>query len=369
MNPYADRQRAILERLEQASVDRAFVTSPSNIYYLIGYESDPHERFLALLLDVRAGRIDLFVPELDASGAGAANGVSRQITVSDTADPFAIVRRELSSAPLYEVVGLETSRISHDWGERLRVISGGAVYDIEPLLNAMRLRKSADEIERVRRAIRIAEQALERSLSNVKENMAEAELAAEIDYQARKFGSERPAFDTAVLVGVRSALPHGRTSEARLRRGELLLIDMGVRKGGYCSDITRTFLLGEGTEVQLRLHDTVRAANEAAVGAIAAGRPLAAIDRAAREHIAAAGWGNRFTHRVGHGLGIDVHEAPSVHGANSGVIKPGMLLTVEPGVYLPDVGGVRIEDDVWVDENGRPEVMTTFTRDPVRLFD
>ncbi|MBN1889872.1 MAG: aminopeptidase P family protein [Thermoflexales bacterium] len=234
----------------------------------------------------------------------------------------------------------------------------------EPLLAGLRMRKSADELAHMRRAAEIAEAALADTLAVLRSGMTERQVAAELQIACLRHGTEGFPFEPLVLAGANSALPHGATGDQVLQAGQLLLFDFGASAAGYASDITRTFALGTAGELdgELRkVYDIVLAANEAGRAAARPGVPIQAVDRAARAVIARAGYGHYFTHRLGHGLGLSVHEPPYACEGDQTVLEEGMVFTVEPGIYLPGKGGVRIEDDVVITAAGC-ESLTSFER-------
>ncbi|AJY77446.1 hypothetical protein VN24_02535 [Paenibacillus beijingensis] len=358
--------RHVLEMTDAAGIDFAMITSPGSIFYLTGFYSDPHERFMALIAKPGESGYTLFVPSLDEEAARKGACVNKLVPVPDTADPWELLGKETGHEA--SVIGVEKNHLRFADYERLAALFPKADYrDAHPIVMQLRLRKTPEEIARVRVAITLAERVLEEAVAKAAVGVTELELNAEIEYRLRVLGGDKPAFETSVLGGTRSALPHGRSGEYRLQEDDFLLIDMGVYKDGYCSDITRTFLIGEGSGAQAKVYEAVLKANRNAVAAAVAGRPLADVDRAARETIAEYGFAHYFNHRVGHGMGIDIHEQPSVHGGNESLIEPGMLFTIEPGVYVPEIGGVRIEDDIYIGEGGRAQVLTSFPRELRRL--
>ncbi len=225
--------------------------------------------------------------------------------------------------------------------------------DASQILAGLRLRKEAGEIAAMRRAVEIAQSALETSLPLVRIGMTERELAAELVMQLLRHGSEPELpFSPIVSGGPNSANPHASPTARKLEAGDLLLIDWGAGADGYISDLTRTFVIGEvGAEVA-QIHRIVQDANAAGRAAGGPGVACAEVDRAARAVIEAAGYGEYFTHRTGHGIGMEAHEEPYMRGDNQQILEPGMAYTVEPGIYLPGRNGVRIEDDMIVTESG-----------------
>lgn len=234
------------------------------------------------------------------------------------------------------------------------------VTPIERDLANIRAIKHPGELDAIRRAVTASEQALTRLLREVQPGMSERAIAALLERALQDAGSERPAFNTLVQTGPNSALPHGAAGGRSLEKGEFLLIDFGGVVGGYPADITRTVCLGTPDREMQRVYDTVSTANRAAIAKIAPGVTMGAIDRAAREVIEDAGFGDYFVHRTGHGMGLEVHEPiPQIAAGVSDLLQPGMVFTVEPGIYLPGFGGVRLEEDVVVTDNG-VEVLTSY---------
>jgi Xaa-Pro dipeptidase len=225
--------------------------------------------------------------------------------------------------------------------------------DASDVLGALRLRKDQQEIEAMRKAVKAAQNALEAALPLIKIGMTEKELAAELVTQLLKHGSEpEMPFSPIVSGGPNSANPHASPSERKLQPGDLLVIDWGATVDGYISDLTRTFAVGEvDTEYEM-IHTIVQEANAAGRAAGKPGVPAADVDQAARAVIEGGGYGQYFTHRTGHGIGMEAHEEPYMRGDNMQILEPGMAYTVEPGIYLPGRNGVRVEDNVVVTEAG-----------------
>ncbi|MCM3749856.1 Xaa-Pro peptidase family protein [Paenibacillus pasadenensis] len=365
--PFKQRWLKVKEAVKAAGYGKVILTSPATIFYLTGFYSEPHERFMALVVEPQRDGYVLFVPALDEESARGAAYVEKLLPIRDTDRPYAILEQTCGDAAC-QLVGIESSHISHAHYVQLASVYPAAQFtDAGPLIMGLRLVKSSDEILRVKAAVSLAEQVLAEAIAKVKPGVTELDLNAEIEYRMRVLGGDKPAFETIVLGGVRSALPHGRSSSYKLQENDFLLIDMGVFKDGYCSDITRTFLIGEGTESQHRIYESVLKANRAGVAAVKAGRPLKEVDLAARSAIEELGFGLYFNHRTGHGMGLEVHEQPSVHGENETLMQNGLLFTVEPGVYIPDLGGVRIEDDVYIGSDGEAQVLTSYSRELTRL--
>ncbi|GAC42340.1 M24 family metallopeptidase [Paenibacillus popilliae] len=346
--------------MEQGGHDVLLITDPKHVYYLTGFACDPHERFLGLVIQQDA-EPTLIVPALDADKAAFASSVKNIVTHTDTDNPYDVLKPCLPAG--LNQLAFEKNHISVAQFEALAAALDAKRYaDAGPILQDLRVIKSPEEVERLLEAIRVIEAVLTEGVSRVRPGITELDVVAELEYLMKKKGAERPSFDTMVLAGERAALPHGVPGNRIIREGELLLFDLGVYVNGYASDITRTFAVGEVNEESRRIYDTVLAANEAAIAAVKPGVTCGSLDRTARQVIEARGYGPCFTHRLGHGLGLDVHEYPSVHGRNEDILKPGMVFTIEPGVYVPNVAGVRIEDDVIVTEDG-VRVLTSFPKE------
>lgn len=225
--------------------------------------------------------------------------------------------------------------------------------DASDVLSALRLKKDPAEVEAMRRAVKIAQAALESTIPLIKIGMTEKELSSELVVQLLRQGSEpEMPFSPIVSGGPNAANPHASPSERKLQAGDLLVIDWGATHDGYISDLTRTFGVGEVDEEYRKIHRIVQEANAAGRAAAKPGIPCAEVDRAAREVIENSGYGRYFTHRTGHGIGMEGHEEPYIRSDNMQLLEPGMAFTVEPGIYLPNRNGVRIEDNVVITETG-----------------
>lgn len=234
------------------------------------------------------------------------------------------------------------------------------------MVEALRQRKDASELAHIRRAVEIAEGALAAVVPAIQPGLAEFTVAAELEWALRERGSEAHPFETIVAGGERSALPHARASARALREGDLLLIDFGATYRGYCADITRTFVVGRASAEQRAVYDVVREANATACTAVRAGMRGCDADALARDYIERAGFGAEFGHSLGHGIGLDVHEAPRLSRTAEAPLPAGAVVTIEPGVYREGWGGVRIEDDVFLAEGG-PVRLTAYSRDLIEL--
>ena len=354
-----ERLQNIGNKMESNGWDLLLITDPKHVYYLTGFASDPHERFLGLAL-IRGEEPLLMVPALDFEAAAAASSVQNIVTHQDTDQPYELLRKHIPRT--IETLALEKDQLTVSRYEQIQETFGASRYEnAGALFREMRVRKSAEEVQLIKQAAELVEQVLAEGLKKVKPGVQEIELVAELEFLMKKLGADGPSFDTMVLSGSNTALPHGVPGSRRIQDGDLLMFDLGVYANGYASDITRTFAVGSISAEAEKIYNTVLAANEAAIRAVRPGVTYASIDHAARSLIEQAGYGKAFLHRLGHGMGMDVHEYPSVHGRNEDLLQAGAVFTIEPGIYVPGVGGVRIEDDVLVTESG-VEVLTSFPK-------
>jgi Xaa-Pro aminopeptidase len=222
---------------------------------------------------------------------------------------------------------------------------------------ALRIKKHPDEVKALRRAGRLVARGFDHIKKIARPGMRECDLAAEFESHIRKNGATKTSFDSIVAGGENAAYPHYITGERKLRKNDIVLCDIGALADGYCSDLTRTFFLGKISPLGHKIYDIVARAQKLAIQAVKPGVQTAQIDRIAREEIERAGYGRRFIHSTGHGVGVEIHEAPWVSPASQEVLEPGMVITVEPGIYLEGWGGVRIEDTLLVTETGY-EILT-----------
>lgn len=341
----------------------AFITSSANVFYLSGFWCDPHERLLALLV-FPDGEPVLVCPQMETARARRAGWGYAVIGYDDSTDPWEEIHRHLQGRAITaNTIAVEKSHLSFARFERLSALFPNVQWlDAEETLRQLRLIKDEQEMKRLRQAAELADRAIEIGVSAIRPGVTELELVAVIEYELKKLGVEGMSFPTTVLTGARTADPHGVPGSAAVASGDFVLFDLGVIVDGYCSDITRTVVCQTASDEQRLIYDTVLRAQQAAIDACRPQTALGAIDRAARSVIEQAGYGPYFTHRVGHGLGIEVHEHPSLHGANEELLVPGMVFTIEPGIYVPAIGGVRIEDDIAVTDSGG-QVLTSFSKE------
>ena len=263
-------------------------------------------------------------------------------------------------------IGIEAQFMSVDFFQTLRrVFPGSHTIETELVVEDISAVKDDVEIDAIRRAVKITDEVFNTLLTDIKPGVSEMDLSAEISYRQRKLGAEKDAFETIVASGPRSALPHGIASNRKIEKDDFVTFDFGCIVDGYPSDMTRTVVVGKASRKQREIYDLVKEAQAAAVDAIQAGTKCSDVDNVARQIIAKGGYGDRFTHGLGHGLGLEVHGRPVLSRISNTKLKPGMVVTVEPGIYIDGFGGVRIEDDVLVTSNGHDNL----TQSPRELIE
>ena len=252
-----------------------------------------------------------------------------------------------------ESTGFEATA-SFEFVERLREAFAGraALQPTRDIVEEMRARKDEQEIALMRRALECAGKAFAEILPLVKPGNTEREIAAELDYKMMLFGADGPAFETVVASGPNSSMPHAGITDRVLVEGDLVVIDFGARKDGYCTDTSRTLVLGEPDRRQQALLEAVKEAGDTALSVLKAGLPASEVDGAARGVIASKGFADNFSHGLGHGVGLEVHEKPTLSALSKDVLQPGMVFTIEPGIYIEGLGGVRLEEMVLMTPGG-----------------
>jgi Xaa-Pro aminopeptidase len=257
-------------------------------------------------------------------------------------------------------IGFEAGHMTvaqHQW--LLTKLPKAKLLPTRGLVEGLRLTKDGQEQEAMRVAARITDRTIHHILAFIRPGVSENELAAEMEHFMRRQGAEGPSFETIVASGWRSALPHGVASAKRVEKGDFIVIDFGCRLNGYCSDMTRTVCVGPPSALQKKVYGIVQRAQAAGLKAIKAGKTAGDVDAACRRLIVKAGYGRRFGHGTGHGVGQEVHEDPRVGPKAPDVLKPGMAITVEPGIYLDGKFGVRIEDLAFVTQQGHENLYRT----------
>jgi len=328
-------------------LDAAYITKPVSIAYLTGFHAEPFERLMALA--VRPDRATLIVPAIEREKASHQVDAAEIVSWRDGEDALGLVREALEGCV---EVGVEKDHMTVQSAELLVARTAAReLVDAGPEIRRLRRIKTAGEIEKLARAASITDAAGEAVITRMRPGQTELEVSVLIGSAVGELGGTL-AFESLVQSGPNSALPHARPSSRRLTEGDFVLLDFGAAFDGYRADTTRMAVVGEPSTKHREIHALVLAAHDAAVEAVRADTTAGAVDSAARQLIDAAGMGERFFHRVGHGVGLEAHEEPSLDPGSDTVLAAGMVFTIEPGVYIPGWGGVRIEDDVVVERGG-----------------
>ncbi len=324
-------------------LDGAFITRPISIAYLTGFHSEPMERLMALA--IRHDGATLIVPALEHEHAVDTVADIGVVSWSDGDDPYTLVHEALTGV---ERVAVEKDHLTVRAFEALQLQH---VVDISPEVRTMRSKKTAAELERLRRAAEITDHVYEDVVRRIRVGQSELHVAQLIASAISAAGATQ-AFEASVQFGSNSAIPHHKPAERELAAGDLVLLDFGAVYGGYCADITRVAVVGEPSAQQKEIHNVVLTSHDAGVAAVRDGATAGEVDGAARRVMDGTQWGDKFIHRVGHGLGLEAHEDPSLDPGSSKQLVAGMVCTIEPGIYVPGWGGVRVEDDVVVEHDG-----------------
>ena len=356
MTNFAQRRSKLRSLLRKEGTDALLVTNFTNVTYLTGFTGDDSYLLFTTKNDVVISD-ERYTTQLEEECPGLEleiRGPGKQMlpTVAEVLKKAKLNKLsvEASSMTLGLHAGLEKASPdcelvpSTGWIEELRMI------------------KDRDEVARTKVACEQARRAFEVVTAGLTTDMTESQVAADLEYQARRFGAKGLSFEAIVATGARAALPHARPTQQKLGAADFTLIDWGVNEGLYMSDLTRIVVTGKISPKLRKIYGVVLKAQLAGIAAIRPGVTCEAVDQAARGVIAKAGFGKQFGHGLGHGTGLEIHEAPRLAQNQSTVLAPGMIVTVEPGIYFPGWGGVRIEDDVLVTRDGH-EVLTSVPKE------
>ncbi len=343
----------------ELKIDALLVSGLPNIRYLTGFTGD--NALLLLTPDSQTLFTDpRYTIQASEQCACPVKTISKGPLELALVDP--IRRRGLNR------IGFESGRMLYSVYQRLKeeLPLGVSLKPVGAEIEKLRMVKSAAEIERIRRSVLANSAAFEKTVRSIRTGVSENAIAAELEFQMRRMGAEKAAFETIVAAGARSALPHAQPSAQKTAVNELLLIDMGSCREGYMSDMTRMLFFGKPGPRVRKMYQAVLAAQLEAIAAIRAGVEARQVDRKARQVLDKEGFGKQFVHSTGHGLGLEIHEPPRVGRLDRTRLEAGMVITIEPGAYIRDFGGIRIEDTVLVTQNGC-EVLTPTAKELMLL--
>ncbi|MBO0995268.1 M24 family metallopeptidase [Bacillus sp. SD088] len=347
----------IRSSFQSLGIDGMFVTSPYNVRYMTNFTGTAG---LALISQDRA----IFITDFRYAEQAQNQAQEYEISIHSgpIMDEVAAKVKELGITKL----GFEQDYMSYStWTQYDQAVSAEFV-PVSNLMENMRLIKTNDEIAKIKEAADIADAAFKHILDFIKPGKTELEVSNELEFFMRKCGATSSSFDIIVASGKRSSMPHGVASDKEIEKGDFVTMDYGALHKGYVSDITRTISVGEPAATLKEIYDVTLEAQLRAMEQIKPGMTGIEADAIARDYITEKGYGDYFGHSLGHGIGLEVHEGPGLSKRSKITLQPGMVVTVEPGIYLPDVGGVRIEDDTLITEKGN-EALTHSTKDLIIL--
>lgn len=348
------RQKKLREHLATTRFDALLISHLPNIRYLCGFTGSA-----GLLLVEEAGSVFFTDVRYDTQAHDEVKAakvvVARKAVLQALADWMAARRKRARGW----TIGIESEHFTIAEKKRLTKLqpSGVRLKDAPSIVERFRMVKDDDELARVRAAVALGATLFDRALEVLRPGVKETDVAGEMEHAARRAGAEEMSFPTIIASGARSALPHGRASDQAIGRGGFVVCDFGVILAGYCSDMTRTVYVGRPSREARAFYEAVREAQLAGVDAVRPGIPVAEVDSVTRSVLRNAGLGRYFAHSTGHGVGLEIHEIPRIAAGQTEILQPGMVITVEPGAYIPGKWGVRIEDMVLVTHKGH-EVLT-----------
>ena len=341
---YNARINRIYDELQKMGLSQTIITDPKSIWYLTGISIEPMERFYALYLNTNGEKV-LFLNNMFTVPK---TGI-KEIWLSDTDNVIEAVAATIDPST---TLGVDKNLKARILLPLMEACPNTKCKVASPCVDFVRAQKDEFELEKMRVASAINDACMEKIKAFIHDGVTELDIVAEIERTYKELGADGISFSPIVAFGPHAADPHHHSGNTVLKEGDCILIDTGCLKDDYCSDMTRTYFWKKADEKYLKLHDICREANEAAEKIIKAGVRFCDIDKAARDHIASFGYGEKFTHRLGHSIGCDVHEFGDVGAMNTDPVKVGNVFSIEPGIYLADEFGVRIEDLVIVTEDG-----------------
>lgn len=338
-----DRVNNLREQMKSEGISSFLITSPYNLRYLTGFTGTTG---LALIGLEEA----FFITDFRYTEQAAKQCVGFEIVKN--VGPILEVVADLVESKNIENLGFEESFVPFKQYVELEGLLEVDLIPVSGMVEELREIKDEEEIAIVEKACEIADKAFSHILTYIKPGMTEIQVANELDFYMRSLGASSVSFETIVASGLRSAMPHGVASEKVIEQGDMITIDFGCYYNGYVSDMTRTISLGEPSDKLREIYNVVKEAQQKVLDVAKPGMTGVELDAVARDYIASKGYGEAFGHSTGHGIGLEIHEGPNVSKLAEKAFVPGNIITNEPGIYLPGIGGVRIEDDMLVTENG-----------------
>jgi Xaa-Pro aminopeptidase len=368
---YKSRQQRLRASLQNTRLDALLVTHLPNIRYLCGFTGS--SAVLVVTKDQSVFFSDgRYIAQAKDEVENSRIVIGSKAPMLSAAEWLIANRRGLAGQDLSKgqrlSIGIEGEHLTVSARARLSKTLGASfrLKASPPLIEQARMVKEPEETRLIRAAVQMGASLFDRVVKTIRPGVSESEVAAALEFAARNAGAEQMSFPTIIASGKRSALPHGVASQAKIPAKGFVVCDFGVILAGYCSDMTRTVHVGKPTAEARRVYESVRLAQQAAVDVVKPGRSVAEVDNAARKLLKEDGLGRYFSHSTGHGVGLEIHESPRIASGQADLLKPGMVITVEPGVYIPGKFGVRIEDMVLVTKTGC-EVLTPISKELITL--
>ncbi len=333
---------SIRKLLQEKNLEAILIFNPENRQYVSGFTGSAGYVLIS-------ENVQLFMTDFRYIGQAQKETDGYEIVEISRDNPVTDILKDYD----FKTLGIEDDYITYEqflnFDEKLE---NSKLVPLKRALVELRSVKSLEEVDKIQKAAAIADKAYEHIIRKIQPGIREIDIALDLEYFMKNLGASKVSFDTIVASGYRSALPHGVASEKTLEKGDMVTIDFGCVYQGYCSDMTRSFVLGQASEKQREIYDTVLQAQVTALEAVKPGKTGKELDESAREIIKNKGYGKYFGHGLGHGVGLEVHELPHVNQLGEKPMEPGMVITIEPGVYIPEFGGVRIEDLLVVTKDG-----------------
>ena len=344
------RVQAARKLLEEKGLDAAFIASPANIRYLSGFAGTDSYLYLS-------SKRQVILTDSRYTLQAEEEGKDCEVRTIKGERVYGVLLKELLEEDKVKRLGFEDGVMTWQLVKKLQEAAGDKWGEerwvsLGEELSLLRAVKDEGEIEKLARAEQIGDEAFSYILTQIKPGITELEIAAKLEYYMKSHGAQEKGFDTIAASGLHSAMPHAVPSEKVLEKGDFLTLDFGCKYQGYCSDMTRTVVIGKAGEKQKEIYKIVLEAQEAALAGLRAGMTGAEGDALARKVIEEAGYGDYFGHGLGHSVGLEIHEKPALSPKDQTILRPGIIETVEPGIYIPGLGGVRIEDMTVITENG-----------------
>lgn len=342
--PHEKRIKELRKKAEERGFEAILVNNEKNIHYLTNFP------WGGKLLILTEGDGILFVRSVNYE---AAKNFAKNVIVELVRDDEKIEEKIFDTISGRGLKSIGFDKMDAIEYQKMREsLKGVRIECIDDIIWSLRRIKDEDEIALIRRAAELTSRGMERALETIKPGVKEWEVASEAEYEMRRCGSSGIAFDTIICSGPETVYPHGGLGEREIRDGDFVVVDIGAKYRGYCADMTRTIIVGEGTRVQKHMLETVRETQRLAIGSIRNGVIAREVDGIARKFIMENGYGKYFVHNLGHGIGLDVHEPPTLGPLSEDVLLARNTVTIEPGIYIPGIGGARVEDTILVSMEG-----------------